>query len=80
MQKKKKRETGPTTSQQEKTLLLVKKHFKESATVRNQEDCIKVNTKALYDADVEFLTTLQGMQKEVEIHRSGSGVVIILNF
>ncbi len=67
-------------SLQEKVLVKLKKHFGTSATIRNQENVIKVNSLLLVDNDLEALKSIKGMYKDIEIRRSGSGVVIILNF
>jgi len=70
----------PEETLQEYSLRVLKKHFGSSATVRNQENVIKVNSLLLVDNDLEALKGIEGMYKNIEIKRSGSGVVIILNF
>ena len=70
----------PKETLQEKVLRVLKKHFGTSATVRNQEDTIKVNSLILIDSDLEALKNIEGMYNDISIKRSGSGVVIILKF
>lgn len=68
-------------SLQEKTLTKIKRHFGKSASsLRNETNCIRLNTKVLIDKDIEFFKEIEGMYKEIQIKRSGMGIVTILNF
>jgi hypothetical protein len=70
----------PQLTLQEKALRMIKKFFLEGASVRNQEDCIKINVFVLVDRDLEFFKELEGMYRDIMIKRSGRGLVVILNF
>lgn len=65
---------------QEKVLKMLKKFYREGASIRNQPDCIKVNAFVLVDKDLEFFKEIEGMYKDILIKRSGLGLVVILNF
>lgn len=65
---------------QEKVLQKVKKFYLEGASIRNQLNCIKINAYVLVDKDLEFFKSIEGMYSNIEIKRSGKGLVIILNF
>lgn len=77
MQKKQKR---PELTLQEKVLQKVKKFYLEGASIRNQTNCIKINAFVLVDADIEFFKEIEGMYSNIEIKRSGKGLVVILKF
>jgi len=77
MQKKNRR---PQLTLQEKALQKVKKFFLEGASIRNQENCIKINVFVLVDKDLEFFKEIEGMYRDILIKRSGKGLVVILNF
>jgi|LakMenEpi03Aug12_release.lakeMendotaPanAssembly.Ray.scaffolds.fasta_scaffold1941521_2 hypothetical protein len=77
MQKNKQR---PELTLQEKVLQKVKKFYLQGASIRNQENCIKINAFVLVDKDLEFFKEIEGMYNSIMIKRSGNGVVVILNF
>jgi len=77
MQKKNRR---PQLTLQEKALRKIKKFFLEGASIRNQENCIKINVFVLVDKDLEFFKEIEGMYRDILIKRSGTGLVVILNF
>jgi len=70
----------PELTLQEKVLNKVKKFFLEGASIRNQENCIKINVFVLVDKDLEFFKEIEGMYRDILIKRSGKGLVVILNF
>ena len=65
---------------QEKVLKKVKKFYLEGASIFNQKDCIKIRAFVLVDKDLEFFKEIEGMYKSILIKRSGTGLVVILNF
>jgi hypothetical protein len=77
MQKNKQR---PELTLQEKVLQKVKKFYLQGASIRNQENCIKINAFVLVDKDLEFFKEIEGMYNSIMIKRSGNGVVVILKF
>ena len=68
-------------SLQEIVLAKIKRYFGQSASsIRNEKDCIRLYTKELIDADLEFFKSIEGMYKEILIKRSNIWIVTILNF
>lgn len=66
---------------QTKCHVAIKKHFGRTASsIRMEPNCIKLNTKILMDSDFQFFYNLDGSYKNIEVKRSGLGVLIILKF
>lgn len=65
---------------QDKAFEKIKKFYFSSATIRSQPGWIKINAYVLVDKDLEFFKELEGMYKNIMIKRSGTGLVVILNF
>lgn len=70
----------PQLTLQQIALVKIKKFFLGGASVRNQENCIKINVFVLVDKDLEFFKYLEGLYTNILIKRSGRGLVVILNF
>ena len=70
----------PVVSLQDQVLGKLKKFYKTSATIRNQDKTIKINSLILVDRDLEFYKEIEGMYKDITVKRSGVGVVVILKF
>lgn len=72
--------SAPSPTLQEKVLKKVKKFYLQGAVIRNQVNCIKINAFVLVDADLEFFKEIEGMYSSIVIKRSGTGLVVVLNF